>query len=402
MITPYVPYPPSSGGQIRTYNLLKYLSKNHQITLICLYKNNQEKNYYQELKKYCQEIYFCQRPTKPWTINNIIKTIFSLKPFLVIRNFSNEAKNKIEELLKKNQYDVIHAETFYVMPHIPKTKIPIVLVEQTIEYNVYRHFVKNLPLFFRLIGYFDIDIIKLKYWEKYYWKKADLVISVSKSDEKIIKKEISYLNTDIVPNCAGDEMIIKKLNKKSFKKINILFQGNFYWLQNVEAANYIINKIYPKIKKNFTNINLIIAGQNTKKIDYQKQLKNLNIIEINEKNFNLVKKIYQKSHLFISPIFGPGGTRLKILAAMASGIPVISTKTGIEGLDLEDNKNVLIANNSKKFIEKINLIINNKNLYEEIRRKAYQLILEKYSWKKSAEKLASIYKKLIKNVKISI
>lgn len=396
MITPYVPFPPSSGGQIRTFNLLKYLSKKNQITLICLYKNDQEKNYYQQLKKYCHEIYFCKRAKNPWTITNILKTIFSLKPFLIIRNFSNEAKNKIKELLEKNQYELIHAETFYVMPHLPQTKIPIVLVEQTIEYNVYRHFVENLPLIFRLLLYFDIDINKLKYWEKHYWKKADLVISVSNSDEKIIKQEVPNLKTEIIPNCAGDEMIIKKLTKKYLNKINILFQGNFYWLQNIEAAHYIINKIYPEVIKNFSNINLIIAGQNTKKINYQKKLINLKIIEINDKNFSLVKKIYQKSHLFISPIFGPGGTRLKILAAMASGTPVISTKTGIEGLELENNKNVLIADNPNEFIDKIKLIINNKNLYEKIRKNAYQLIKEKYSWKKSAEKLASIYKKLIK------
>ena len=56
MVTPYVPYPPSSGGQIRTYNLLKYLSQNNEITLVALYKNNEEKKYESYLKKYCRKI----------------------------------------------------------------------------------------------------------------------------------------------------------------------------------------------------------------------------------------------------------------------------------------------------------------------------------------------------------
>jgi hypothetical protein len=183
MLTPYVPYPPSSGGQIRTFNLLKYLSQNNQITLVCLYKNNEEKKYIQTLYRYCKKIYPCKRAEKPWQIKNILKTIFSSLPFLIARNFSNEAKKTIEFLLKNEKFDVIHAETFYIMPHLPSTKIPIILVEQTIEYRVYQHFVNSLFFLFRPFFYFDI--LKLKHWERFYWKKANIVAAVSKTDEKI-------------------------------------------------------------------------------------------------------------------------------------------------------------------------------------------------------------------------
>ncbi len=189
MLTPYVPYPPSSGGQIRTFNLLKYLSKNHQITLIALYKNNEERKYLPYLKSYCQKIYLSKRPTKPWQVSNIIKAIFSALPFLIIRNFSTEAQIIIEKLLKEENFDVIHAETFYVMPHLPLTSIPIVLVEQTIEYKVYESFYSTLFLsFLNLILYFDI--LKLTYWEKFYWKKSNIVCTVSNSDNEIIKSLI--------------------------------------------------------------------------------------------------------------------------------------------------------------------------------------------------------------------
>jgi hypothetical protein len=153
MLTPYVPYPPSSGGQIRTLNLLKYLSKNNAITLVALYKSDKEKDYFFHLKTYCKNIYLCRRPEKPWKLNTISKAIFSLSPFLVIRNFSYDAKKTVSQLLKQTHFDVIHAETFYIMPHIPKTNIPILLVEQTIEYKVYQHFVNSL-FFFKTIFIF--------------------------------------------------------------------------------------------------------------------------------------------------------------------------------------------------------------------------------------------------------
>jgi len=390
MVTPYVPYPPSSGGQIRTFNLLKHLSKKNKITLVCLHKNNEEKKYIQNLYQYCKKIYPCKRPEKPWQLKIIIKTIFSTLPFLIVRNYSSQAKKTIQELLNKEKFDVIHAETFYVMPHIPKTTIPIILVEQTIEYLVYQHFVNNL--FFLLRPFFYLDILKLKFWERFYWRKANIVVSVSKTDEKNIKNLEPNLKTVIIPNGAGEEMMVKRLPKKNLKKPTLLFQGNFYWLQNIEAANFLIKKIYPLIKKTIPNVKLIVSGQKASKIKVDKDIK---IINLNLNQTRLVKKIYQKATIFIAPIFGPGGTRLKILAAMAAGVPVVSTKTGVEGLAVKDKVNVILAKTSEDFVKNIKLLLTNKNLYQKIQKNAYHLIKDYYNWATIAKKLERIYEQMI-------
>jgi len=393
MVTPYVPYPPSSGGQIRTYNLLKYLSQNNEITLVALYKNDEEKKYESYLKKYCKNIYLCKRPSSPWQFKNIFKTIFSSSPFLVVRNYSDEAKTIINKLLRSEKFDVIHAETFYVMPHIPETKVPTVLVEQTIEYKVYKHFVNSLPFYLRMLVYFDIDIMKLKYWERFYWKKANAVVVVSSSDEKLIKNEEPLLKTSIIPNCVGDEMIIEKLEEKDLRSPTIFFQGNFFWLQNVEAAKFIIDQIYPQLVKELPKVKIIIAGQNAKKLGNLID-KSINIINIEPDNINKVKELFRENTLFIAPIFGPGGTRLKILAAMGSGMPVISSVTGIVGLEVTDNKDVAIANDPIEFVSKIKQLLTNKKFYERIRKNAYNLVKEKYQWNQTAKELEFVYKNL--------
>lgn len=393
MVTPYVPYPPSSGGQIRTYNLLKYLSQNNEITLVALYKNDEEKKYESYLKKYCKNIYLCKRPSSPWQFKNIFKTIFSSSPFLVVRNYSDEAKTIINKLLRSEKFDVIHAETFYVMPHIPETKVPTVLVEQTIEYKVYKHFVNSLPFYLRMLMYFDIDIMKLKYWERFYWKKANAVVVVSSSDEKLIRNEEPLLKTSIIPNCVGDEMIIDKLEEKDLQSPTIFFQGNFFWLQNVEAAKFIIDQIYPQLVKELPKVKIIIAGQNAKKLGDLID-KSIKIINIEPDNINKVKELFRENTLFIAPIFGPGGTRLKILAAMGSGMPVISTVTGIVGLEVTDNKDVAIANDPTEFVSKIKRLLTNKKFYEKIRKNAYNLVKEKYQWNQTAKELESVYKNL--------
>jgi glycosyltransferase involved in cell wall biosynthesis len=397
MLTPYLPYPPSSGGQVRTFNLIKYLSKNNEITLISLYKFSEEKKYLRPLKKFCSEIHLCKRAEKPWQLKNIFKSVFSNRPFLIVRNYSEEAYQVLKKLLSENHYDVIHAETFYIMPHLPNTKVPIILVEQTIEYKVYQHFVHSLPFFLR--PFFYLDIVKLIYWERYFWRKANLVATVSESDRAEIRKLEPMISPEIVPNGAGDEMLSLKLASKDLDHPKLLFMGNFFWLQNVEAAQYLVNNIYPLVTQHLKQAKLIIAGQNaTNKLGLANK-RHLEIINVKTDDIKTVKKLYKDATLFVSPIYGPGGTRLKILAAMAAGLPIVSSKTGIQGLDLKPGTDVLIADTISEFIKQIERILADRVLFQRIQKNSYKLVRQEYSWEKIALNLEQVYRKLTKEHK---
>lgn len=394
MLTPYLPYPPASGGQIRTLNLLKHLSKNHTITLIALYKTEKEKEYASFLKSYCKEIYLCKRPEKPWQLNNILKSVTSSQPFLIVRNYSQEAHAKVQQLLKENEYDVIHAETFYIMPHIPKTKTPIFLLEQTIEYEVYQHWVDSLPFFVRPAILFEIFKLKMK--EREYWRRALLVGTVSESDKQKIQKLEPGIEPVVIPNGAGDDMFVDSLEPKDLNKPTLLFVGSFFWLQNTEAAKYLLDKIYPKLIKLLPDIKIVIAGQNAAQKLPTIQNEHIQIVDVAQDDTHTIESWYKRATLLIAPIFGPGGTRLKILAAMASGLPIITTNTGVSGLDLENEKDILIANTSQEFIEKITTILKNRDLYESIRKNAHRIAKAKYSWSSIAKELEIVYRSVIK------
>jgi glycosyltransferase involved in cell wall biosynthesis len=392
MLTPYLPYPPDSGGQIRTLNLLKYLSKSHEITLVALYKNEQQKQYASGLEEYCKEVHVCKRPEKPWQISNILKSVFSFLPFLIVRNFSPEAKRVVHRLLEEEEFDVIHAETFYIMPHIPETKVPILLVEQTIEFKVYQHFVSTLPFFLRF-GLW-LDIFKLKFWEIYYWKKASLVAAVSQSDKQIIDNSIHRTTTEVIPNGAGDQMFALSVPEKNITKPKLLFVGNFSWLQNTEAAEYLLDKVLPLLTKEMPSIEVIIAGQNLNSKTSIIENNQVTCIDIAPEDDETIRKVYDEATLFVAPIFGPGGTRLKILAAMASGLPIIASRTGIEGLNVKIGQDVLVANNPKEFVSCIKTILSDNKLYQQMQQNAYKLVKEKYSWGAIAKKLEIVYKNI--------
>ena len=138
MLTPYLPWPLHSGGQIRTYNLLKNLAKKHDITLFSFIRDDAEREYIPQLAPFCKKIQVFKRTKSPWVLRNILLSGFTPYPFLVCIYLSRAAQIALQRELSGEVYDIIHAETFYVMPNIPQTSIPTLLVEQTIEYLGYQ------------------------------------------------------------------------------------------------------------------------------------------------------------------------------------------------------------------------------------------------------------------------
>src|SRR3990167_279518 len=196
MITPYLPYPLVSGGQIRTYNLLKNLAPKHQITLASFIRDSSEEKYLKQLEPYCHKVILFKR-RKAWSPFNIMLAGITPYPFLVSIYFDIKVKQRIKKELEMEKYDLIHAETFYVMHNIPQTKVPIFLVEQVIEYLVYQRFVEGLPkwLFFAK-PLLLLDVFKIKWWERYYWKRAKRLAAMSEEDKEFIEKRQPKLKVD--------------------------------------------------------------------------------------------------------------------------------------------------------------------------------------------------------------
>ncbi len=393
MLTPYLPYPPSSGGQVRSYNLIKNLSQQHDIFLVSLIKNDSEKAYIQKLAPFCKEIHVCKRSESPWTFSNIFRSVFGLFPFVVERNSSPESKRIISQLLSREKFDLIHAETFYIMPHIPSTSVPILLVEQTIEYKVYQHFVSKISPILRPFFYFDI--LKLQYWEKEFWRRATVVGAVSKDDEAKMKELQPKIRTVIIPNAAGEDLLSVYKNKQIHAQPVFLYQGNFSWLQNIEAAEILIDTIFPLIHKQIPEARCIIAGQRAQEKLGKVHSKGIKIVDIAASDISQVIQVYKESSIFLAPIEGPGGTRLKVLGAMAAGLPVISSPTGVRGLNAQNGKHVIIAKNPEDYAIEATKLLSNTKIFNSIRSNARMLIDTTYSWAAVSKNLEKVYKEMI-------
>lgn len=394
MLTPYLPYPDSSGGQIRTQNLLKHLKKKHDITLVSLIKDPAETQYTPILeKKFCKKVKVYRRSRKPFTIQNILKTGFSLQPFLVVRNFSKQAQQAIAYELANNHYDLIHVETFYAMPHIPSgTKVPIVLVDQTIEFKVYQHYVhESAPFLLRPL--LNIDVLKLKHWERFYWRRANRVIAVSDKDKEEILRLEPNLRVDIVPNGVNLDFFKQKTLWKT-RKPTILFVGNFHWLQNTEAAQTLITKILPLVKKKLPQARVWIVGQHQP--DSLKALASDSVLisDIAEDDTDSIVRAYHQADVFCTPLKGPGGTRLKNLAAMASRLPIVSSSVGMAGLGIDPHKHAIIADSPKSMATAIIDLVNNPKKAESLTLASRRYVEQNFSYQVIADKLSHIYQQV--------
>jgi glycosyltransferase involved in cell wall biosynthesis len=391
MLTPYLPYPLVSGGQIRTYNLLKNLKNKHEITLFALIKEESERQYIKEIEPLCSKIRVFKRPTKPFTFTNILRTGFSFYPFVVIRNLVPEVVHAVQEELAGESYDLIHAETFYMMPNIPDTKIPIILVEQTIEYLGYQSYAHSSRHWY-LKPFFDIDIVKIKYWEKHYWRSASRLITMSHNDRKFIQdEEPKITHIDVVANGVALDYF-DAVKKTLPAEPTVLFVGTFNWLPNRQAVVYLVEKIWPLIKTALPAAKLRIVGfRPTPEIKHYGILPDVMV----QGDVQDIRTAYATAHVLAAPVNWGKGTRYKILEAMATRTPIVATPLAVEGIaGISYGKHVLVGQTAEELAHLTVKALTDRKLQLNLADQSYQLVKDRYTWQAISADLDEVYQLL--------
>lgn len=389
MITPYLPYPLVSGGQIRTYNLLKNLAKKHEISLASFIRSESEKRYLPALAPFCKKVIVLKR-RQAFSPVNILLSAVTPFPFLVCIYFDIFIRRQIQKELKRENYDLIHAETFYVMPNIPHTRVPIFLVEQVIEYLVYQRFVGGLPKWlFGIKPLLLLDVFKIKWWERYYWKRAKRLAAMSGEDKEFIEKLEPKLKVDVVAN-GVDIDYFAKTKRQETNNPTVLFVGQFKWLPNRDATKFLVHQIWPKIKSQIKDAKLWIVGRNP-----PPDILNFASDDIRvDGGVEDIRAAYGKSDVLLAPIRNGRGTKYKILEAMATKTPIIGTRLAIEGINIDDGVHALISETAQGLADKTIDVLKNPNLGQKLADSAYKLVAREYNWQRISEKLDRVYQEV--------
>lgn len=395
LVSSYLPFPLVNGGNVRLYNLIKELSKKNSITLICEIRDYQDEHDIKEVKKFCSEIITVPRK-KQWSWHNILMSGCSFYPFLLIGHTLPDMKQKIVQTLNNKRFDVIHVETFYVFQNLPKTYLPIVLTEHNIEYDVYKKYAKTATMFLKPL--LLVDVIKIAYWERNFWKKASMIAAVSASDKQVIEK----VRPDVRLVSNGVDVATFKLKTKGIsdkKERTILFMGDYKWVQNLQAIQRILDSIWPLVVKLIEKEKLgfrpklWIVGKNMP--DSLKAYASDTIFPDDHAPAETYK-IYQKSDILLAPLSVGGGSSYKIIEALSSGVPVVTTHLGAKGVGAHHEKEVLIGENDEDLAKAVVVLLQNEILYEKIRKNGRELIEKTFSWSSITKELEEIYGEAVK------
>lgn len=395
MISSYLPYPLFNGGHVRLYNIMRELSQKHEITLICEKRPFQKTEDIDEIKKVCKDVIAVDRE-KQWSISNIVKSGFSSHSFLVTGHTNQVFQQKIQDVLANNSFDLIHVETYYVMQNIPKTDIPVVLIEHNIEYQVYEKFMNRAPLFVRPV--LQIDITKIKKEEEEFWKKANSLVAVSRDDQSVMSK--AGVTSSLVSNGVNIDQFVYKPFEEKFSnnelEKKILFIGDFKWIQNQDTAKFIIKEIWPLIRQQVTsdkkleNIKLWIVGRKIPD-SIRKLTKDTDIIFDEASSSLPTEKIFHQAAVLLAPIRVGGGTSYKILESMSSGTPVVTMQLSADAISAKNGESIMIGSDANDLAQKSVSLLTDEKLYRLISRNGRALIETNYTWKEIGKKLEEVY-----------
>jgi glycosyltransferase involved in cell wall biosynthesis len=388
IVSPYSVYPTKHGGAVRMYNIIRHLSKIHNIFLLGFVDTPDQLEGLRELEKYCQLVKFTVRSPDDENGNP-----FLLYPPVAYHFLSIKMKEEILDCAAACDIDIIQLEyTQLAFLDIETRTIPTILVEHDISFRSLwrkkRQGMQSILLEERESFRF-VNWLKLVFNELHFCRKADQVHTMSEIDRAYLQKMLPRHAEQIIAIPNGVDTAYYEMKRKPASERNLLFVGNFRHTPNIEGIMYFLKDIWPLMKQRIPDVKLYIIGQ--KPPEMLRELEKSEPIVVTDFVEDL-REYYNRCAVFIAPIRVGSGTRLKILEAMAAGIPVVSTTVGAEGIKGVDGRHIFIADTPEAFTAKTYELITNAEKREKIVSSARKLVEDTYDWRIIVKKLDASYR----------
>ncbi len=391
-ITQVFPYPPDSGGRIKTYETLKLLGKKHEVYLVCFSPKLLSREQEEKILKICRSIKvitslipFSQfKDIKPF----IFRHLFSPMPFIVNRFRNKKMEQIIKSLIKKEHFDAIHIDHINMAWVLSLKKECLWVLEEhnlesEIAWGIFRKEKWNKFKFFSLI-----EALKLNLFEKKMFSKFDWILAISPEDKnKMVKMVINEEKILFLPTAFK----VKNLFKfKSLQKSPvILFVGMLSWWPNKDGFWWFYEKVFPLIKEAVAGVKLVVVGKEAdeKIIETGRNDKQLEIIGYAKD----IDPYFESANVFIAPLRSGSGIRIKILTALSRGLPVVSTKKGAEGIIQKSGPDLILADKPNDFAKAVIKLMKSKKMALKLSKEGIDFIRKDYNSQKAQKVLEKIY-----------
>jgi polysaccharide biosynthesis protein PslH len=392
------PYPADDGGSIGIYNMINgFLAcgvDTHVLTMNTSKHFKPDENVPDDFKK--RTHYQSVNINNDITIFKAVKNLFSKWPFQASRFIDGDFEKAIISILEKNTFDIIQLEGLYISPYITTikkySKAKIALRTFNVEHIIWDRKIEveknSLKKF-----YFKLQNTRLKKFESYWSKQADVTVHMTQDDDNIFEKlGMNPKNHLVVPIGMDLDTYVIKTNIPK-EKYSVFHLGMMDWMPNIEAVLWFLEHVWDHVLNLLPEAKFYIAGRRMS--DKIKSINKPNVIIVGEVDNHL--DFIQSKQVMVVPLLSGSGMRVKILEGLSMGANIVSTSIGAEGIQVENNKNIRIEDESKAFAAAIVEILKNEALSKVLSSHSRQLIADKYSIKAVTESLVHYYEKQILN-----
>ena len=375
-----LPIPATNGHAIRTLSIVRALaSMGHEVYFTSFVSERRSEDL-EPLRSYCRMIELVEREvvTMAERTDYLSRAACLLRgrPYSIERFRSGPMMDKIVNELNKGECDLILSDGIYALVNIPQTKIPIALNTHNVEYVIYKRYFrleKSLPR--KLYASAEAHLVKRA--ERNSCHRAAVAMACSSIDAEILGRLRPDLHVFVVPNTVDTDFYrpTESNNIQNCRPL-LLFQGSMDWYPNRDAVEYFVRDTLPMVRAEIPDVRFVVAGRNPP-ARFQAELTACGGVEFTG-TVPDIRPYLSSATVVVVPLRLGGGTRIKILEACASGKPIVSTRIGAEGLELDDGKDIILADSPSELARAIVALLRDPTRREVIAQSARAVVIERY------------------------
>lgn len=388
-VTPRLPLPADTGAKIRTYNLLKNTAKDNQASLLSFYQQEDDKAV-NDLKSLGIRLHLVKAKDKIK-----VSKILGHLPVSIEKYSSEIMEEKLKELLTNEKFNLIHFDHLHMGQYKEYVNgLPCILDEHNVESVILERCASiEKGLIKKLL--FRSQSKKMASFESNLISKFSKCLAVSEDDKKnLLKMSENKAEVEVIPNGVDTEYFnLSTIADELKEEDSLVFTGSMDWLPNTDAVIYFAKEILPLIWNKNNQVKFYIVGKNpTKEVLSLGDMDNRIIIT---GTVDDVRPYIAKSKVFVVPIRVGGGTRLKILEAMAMSKAIVSTTIAAEGIKYTNGHNIIIQDYPLHIANSILALLEDEQKRNNLGQAGRDLACNCYDWKIISQKLNNIYKTLV-------
>jgi len=393
-------HPPDTGGKIRTLSMLRELSRWHQVTFLGLQPEGVELHPDESPDPYAREKIWIEKPEparkSAQFFLRLALNLLSSKPFALSKHCSSEMRARLIELDASGRFDVIVCDFLVPALHFAghDWRTPRVLFQHNMESQIWKRMAANHPNWFGR-AFFQSQFRRMFQWEEKLSRMFDGIITVSADDTRFARDVYGLTNVlgDVPPGV--DTEFFKPATSEHAASATLAFLGSMDWMPNVEGIQWFVRQVYPAVKLSVPDVRLRIIGRRPG-AEIHALAKADPSIEVTG-TVDDVRPHLRDASAMIVPLLSGGGTRIKILEAMAFGTPVLSTTVGAEGLPFEDGRHLLLADQPEMFASRCVDLIRSQAARQKLATAARTEVVDHFSWAAASKVFQTLCMSLDKN-----